>query len=652
MLRTHVLASLTALFALGGAAQAQILVTTNSNTDTLVAFSPIDGSLIDANYFPVPGTTQVSAIQVNNEIWISEQLADRVVRYDPCGNVLGTMGPTLAGGGLDNIRGMAFINGIVYVTNDGTANGAIGDSLVTFDPAGNYLGTIALTNSPSPFSLMPWQGDILVASSSALDDVHRYTLAGVSVGTFHDTTGLNFAHQLAPASDGNVWCGGFSTNNVVKLDATTGNILTSFAASGARGVYELANGNVMWTNSSGVWIYNGTSSTQVLAGGSYHLNVIQPQQAACHKNYGAGCHDGFLNRSNLFELFPDVATAKATLDGNALQFTLTPNGYVANWLPGVAAALYVTPSGGAAIIADADSTTTAITPSSPIPVPGGLEATWTVSSNGILTAGNPGNQTTSGSPTLSSTATATRLAFYTWCNLNPAEAGSGKIKWEEAAGVLYVTYEGVEFNGGTPTAAPATFQFQVNLSTGDVLLLWTSFSISSSTSDVLVGCTLAGTGQTPASQSLATVSALQLQPDATLVPLTLSAAPAPVINPSTLVTYTATNVPEFVPGSGVYLGTMFLSVNPLVSGFDLTGILTTVPGCNAYIGTLDLDLGAGVNLAPTLSWTFTYDNVFFAPGNVIAAQAVALFDGAFPLLNNESGGFLLSNGVLSTTWPQ
>jgi hypothetical protein len=97
---------------------------------------------------------------------------------------------------------------------------------------------------------------------------------------------------------------------------------------------------------------------------------------------------------------------------------------------------------------------------------------------------------------------------------------------------------------------------------------------------------------------------------------------------------------------------MFLSVNPLVSGFDLTGILTTVPGCNAYIGTLDLDLGAGVSFAPTLSWTFTYDNVFFAPGNVIAAQAVALFDGAFPLLNNESGGFLLSNGVLSTTWPQ
>jgi hypothetical protein len=109
---------------------------------------------------------------------------------------------------------------------------------------------------------------------------------------------------------------------------------------------------------------------------------------------------------------------------------------------------------------------------------------------------------------------------------------------------------------------------------------------------------------------------------------------------------------EIVPGSGIYIGTMFLSVNPLPGGFDLTGILTTVPGCNAYIATLDLDLGGMLNIAPTLSWSLNYDNVNFAPGNVIGAQAVALFDGAFPLLNGESGGFLLSNGLLSTTFAQ
>ncbi|MBX3462278.1 MAG: hypothetical protein KF830_03835, partial [Planctomycetes bacterium] len=270
--------SLLAALALAATTQAQIVVTTNTASDTLVAFSPVDGSLISTNVFPVAATVQVSAIEVFNEVWVSEQTGDRIVRYDHCGNVLGQIGPSFVGGGLDNIRGMALIGGIVYVTNAGTQNGAPGNCVICFDVAGNYLFHFDTnTTASSPFSVLAWQGDILVASSNANDDVHRYTLTGTSLGTFHNSTGLNFAHQLAPASDGNVWCGGFSTNNVVKLDATTGAILSSFAASGARGVFELQNGNVMWTNSNGVWIYNilTLSSTQVLTGGSYHLNVIQ-----------------------------------------------------------------------------------------------------------------------------------------------------------------------------------------------------------------------------------------------------------------------------------------------------------------------------------------------------------------------------------------
>jgi len=53
-----------------------------------------------------------------------------------------------------------------------------------------------------------------------------------------------------------------------------------------------------------------------------------------------------------------------------------------------------------------------------------------------------------------------------------------------------------------------------------------------------------------------------------------------------------------------------------------------------------------------LGTSFTFSNVLFAPRNVVAAQAVALFDGSLPLHNGENGGCLLSNGLLSTTWPQ
>ena len=632
-----------------GTANAQFVLTYNSTADTIAAFSPIDGSLQNANVFPVATTTaQVSTIEVNGEIWVSEQTGDRVVRYSSTGSVLGVIGPTFAGGGFDNIRGMALIGGVVYVTNDGANNGATADSLVLLDTAGNHLSTVALTNTVSPYSVIPWQGDILVAGSGNLQDVHRYTLAGASVGTFSDTS-LSFIHQIAPASDGNVWAAVFTTNVIAKLDATTGAVLSTFPASGARGVYELQNGNVLWSG-SGVFVYDvaTATSTQVLAGSSYHFSVGLTTTAN-HQAFGLGCHD-FENRSNVMQFFPDVPAAKATLDGNALQFTLTANGYVWSWLPGAAGALYVPPSGTATIVANVSTGQETFTPSAPIPIPGGTTATWTVSSEGILTAGSTGNQGTDTTPTLAETAAATGLAFYTWCTQNPTETGSGKVKWEEVGGVLYVTFEGVEFSGGTPTLAPSTYQWQVNMTTGNVTMLWTSFSASSATTDVLVGCTLAGAGQTPLSTILPAVGANQIGPDVPMTPMTLSAAPAPVINPSTLVTYTIGNIPETSPGSGLYLSTLFLSVNPLPGGFDLANVaLTTVPGCRLYIATLDVNIGTAITFAPSSTVQVTFSTPLFAPGNVIGAQAVALFDAAFPLPNGESGGLLLSNGVYSMT---
>ena len=634
-------------------ATAQYVIAPDDVNDRVVAFSPVDGSVISDNMFAIASTAQVGAIDVNGEIWVSEQVGDRVVRYDAMGNVLGIIGPTFPGGGLDNIRGLNFINGIVYVTNDGSGNGATADSLVTFDPAGNHLATLPLAFSSSPFTVLPFQGDLLVVSSSAGNDIHRYTTAGVPVGLFHDSAAIGFGHAACIASDGNVWVSTFTSDTILKLDATNGStILQTVPTDNARGVFELQNGNLLWTNTSGTWVHDfGTATnTLVLAGGHYNLFPVLPN--ASHIKYGTGCHAGTFDRSNLFQLFADVPAAKAALDGNALSFSLSGNGYAAQWLPGTAGALYVTPSVSAPVIANADSITTTITPSVAIPVPGGTTATWTVSSNGVVTAGSTGNQTTTSPGTLTSTSTATGLAFYTWANHNPAETGSGKVKWEEVGGVLYITFESVEFSGGTPTLAPSTFQFQINEASGDVVMVWPSFSASNSTSDVIVGCTLAGAGVVPVSKTLATATPVALLPDAVLTPLALSAGPAPVINPSTAVAYTISGIPEIVPGSGLYFSTLILSVNPLPSGLDLFGILTTVPGCELYLSSLDVNIGGAITATPFNVVPLTFSTPTFAPGNVIGAQAVAFFDTNFPLLNGEAGGFVLSNGIRSITQTQ
>lgn len=414
---------------------------------------------------------------------------------------------------------------------------------------------------------------------------------------------------------------------------------------------------VFGTHCTGTFVYDPSSELWLLVRGSHPIasNVLQPHvtalqirdlSSASHQNYGAGCYSftGPDLSSNLMETFAGSPAAKAALDGNVLLFTLAGDGYVANWIPGAASAVYVPPTGAATIVANGDDVTETFVPSIAPPVPGGTASQWNVSSNGVLTAAATGNQGTGLTASLLATANSTGLAWYTWRDFDPSAAGGGKVKIEELGGVLYVTFDGVyEFN----TTNAATFQWQINLTTGDVFMVWLTMAVSANTTTMLVGSTLAGSGPTPTSVVLANATPyLQLPPPVQL-PLSLSASPAPVINPSTVVTYTLTNVPEFMPG--FHVGTVFFSLNPLPGGVDLSGILTTVPGCRVYIATLDADIGAAAGATSTLTWTLNFSNVHFAPGNVIAAQALALFDPAVPLLNGEAGGYLVSNGVLSTT---
>ena len=416
---------------------------------------------------------------------------------------------------------------------------------------------------------------------------------------------------------------------------------------------------VFGTHCTGTFTFTPGAETWLLIKGTHPLatNVLAPHitalqirdlSAAYHQAYGSGCYSYTapdLN-SNFMQAFAGTPAAKAALDGNALLFNLAGSGYVATWLPGIASALYVPPTAAATVVANADDTATTFSPSVAPPVPGGIAPQWTISSNGVLTAAAIGNQGTAYAATLALTATATGLAWYNWRDFNPTIAGSGKVKTEEVGGVLYVTFDAV-YEFGTTT--PATFQWQVNLATGDVTMVWVSMATSTNTTTMVVGSTLAGASSTPTSVTLSTSTPFVMSQPTSLAPLSLSASPAPVINPSTSVTYTIGNIPEFVPGSGVYLSVLYLSVNPLPSGFDLTGILTTLPGCRAYISTLDLGIGAAVTGAPTNAVPFTFSAPIFAPGTVIAAQAVALYDRAFPLANGENGGFVLSNGLLSVT---
>lgn len=249
------------------------LMMPDSTNDRVVLFDPFDGSVVNASYFAIPGgTTPIHAMQVDDEIWISNQLGDRIDRYDLSGGAISSIT-----GGMDNIRGMELIGGKVYVCNDGTGNGSPGaQTILSFDMDGNSLGFFSTSPTSSPFGILEYQGNMLVSSDAANNDVHQYTVSGTSVGLFHNSTSLNFAEQMDYDAAGNILVAGFSSNNVVTLDFNTGALLSSFTASGARGVAQLGNGNVMWTNSGGAWVHdvNTGVSTQVYVGAGRFIDEL------------------------------------------------------------------------------------------------------------------------------------------------------------------------------------------------------------------------------------------------------------------------------------------------------------------------------------------------------------------------------------------
>lgn len=283
-LRSLMVASLT--LCVGAVATAQtFVIMPDSTNNRLVSFDPFDGSVINSNMFALAGGTPLNAMQVGNEIWVSEQVGDRVSRWDLAGNSLGAIT-----GALDNIRGMELYNGVVYVSNSGTSNGAPGAAIRMFDTSGNSLGHFATPQVSSPFDVFAFQGDLLVANSNANDDIHRYSTSGIPLGTFHNSSALNFVEQMTLAHNGQVIAAGFSTNNVVWIDPTNGAITQSFAASGARGVFQLGNGNILWSNSSGAWVFDVTTggSTLVYSGGGRFFDLYVVPEPTTMIAFGAG----------------------------------------------------------------------------------------------------------------------------------------------------------------------------------------------------------------------------------------------------------------------------------------------------------------------------------------------------------------------------
>src|SRR5690606_32934492 len=169
---------------------------------------------------------------------------------------------------------------------------------------------------------------------------------------------------------------------------------------------------------------------------------------------------------------------------------------------------------------------------------------------------------------------AAATAWWSWHDYNSAAAGSGPIKFHEAAGVVYVTWDNVE---SYPTAVvnPSTMQFQFELATGTVNYVWpaiTSLGLSVYGDSHVVGYSPAGSSYDPGPTDLTTFTSLSLEPN-DQAPLTLEATPRPALGST--VTYTTAN--PSVAGVGINLLSL-ADLGPLSpTGLDL--VILGAPGC-------------------------------------------------------------------------
>lgn len=254
-------------------AQGMLLVP-ESTGDVVHGFDPYDGSYIGVVIPFYSGfQTPINAIDsTRGTIYVSDQVSDAIFEFDYSGNYIRTI-TNNAASGIDNIRGIAIHDGYLYVT---CGSGTWVNTIQRFDLDGGNQSTFAATPIDNPFDVY-FRADNVLVSSIDTDDIDMFDFSGNSLGKFVDSDGatnVDFPEQIAERRNGNVLVSGFSAPIGVYEYDSEGALVQYYAfGNGNRGVYELGNGDIMFTDGNGVYRIDSMTGALVTlrSGGSFRF---------------------------------------------------------------------------------------------------------------------------------------------------------------------------------------------------------------------------------------------------------------------------------------------------------------------------------------------------------------------------------------------
>jgi hypothetical protein len=225
-----------AIGALGQAQQSFLLIPDWDN-DRVCAFSPVDGSLINANFIPTNrdlfDSPKHALPTPSGTILVSDQLKDAIHEFDGFGSYIRTVA-NLPNNGIDNIRGMAIREGKLYVT---VGSGTYQNTIQRFNLDGTGQETFIGANLDSPFAIYFRENDMLISNSRNPALIRQFDLNGAFLGQWGGTT-IRFPQQITRRrSNGNLLVAGFSPPaGIYEFDAAGNQVAYYAVSSGPRGV--------------------------------------------------------------------------------------------------------------------------------------------------------------------------------------------------------------------------------------------------------------------------------------------------------------------------------------------------------------------------------------------------------------------------------